>query len=286
MEIFHEKVSYDSPFLAMKVLHADHGCDYDSKWHYHKEIELLVILRGNFEIIIEDQTYSLNDYHCLLIGPNELHRDRFKNWDQLEYIVLQFDLAQYFDPSTMPYMKLFLECPTPLSQLNYIFLEHPQAKSDIIQAVTEIDREMSASALGFELAVSMLMKRILLTLIRYDTKCILRQPSNPNVLRFKPVLDYIDQNLSSKIEATTCSKLVNLSYYHFLKSFKQTMNMPFIEYVHLQRIKRAERLLLTEDWSIEEIASHVGFSHPGHFYRTFKKYNECSPKQFRQMKLA
>ncbi|WP_134686782.1 helix-turn-helix transcriptional regulator [Brevibacillus migulae] len=286
MEIFHEKVSYDSPVLAMKVLHADNRCGYDGKWHYHKEIELLVILKGSFEILIEDQAYPLHDSHCLLIGSNELHRDRFKDWDQLEYIILQFDLAQYFDPSSMPYMKLFLECQTPLSQLNYIFHEHPGAKADIIQAVTEIDREMSDSALGFELAVSMLMKRILLTLIRYDTRGILRQPSNPHVLRFKPVLDYIDENLSSKIDASACSRLMNLSYYHFLKAFKQAMNMPFLEYVHFQRIKRAERLLLTEDWNIEEIAAHVGFTHTGHFYRTFKKYNHCSPKQFKQMKLA
>jgi len=76
-----------------------------------------------------------------------------------------------------------------------------------------------------------------------------------------------------------------MSYYYFVKYFKKTLGLSFTEYVNYRKVKSAERLLLTKDLSISEVSDRVGMPNMAHFYKMFKKYNECSPKQFQNKML-
>ena len=82
---------------------------------------------------------------------------------ELDYYVLQFDLDKFFDPSTMPYLRYFNETQHPLSRLNYIFREQPEVRAEIAECVKRIFDEAAAKSIGYELAVNILLKRILLS---------------------------------------------------------------------------------------------------------------------------
>ena len=45
------------------------------------------------------------------------------------------------------------------------------------------------------------------------------------------------------------------------------------------RMERARQLLL-EGRALKEISADLGYSHPQHFSRTFKRYHGCSPTEF------
>lgn len=47
----------------------------------------------------------------------------------------------------------------------------------------------------------------------------------------------------------------------------------------------AERLLLTEDLSIASISEIIGMNSMGHFYKVFRRFNQCAPKEFRDKML-
>lgn len=284
MEFYNEKVVYENPLLSIKVFQSQRNNDLFINWHYHREIELLLVLSGELDVNIDDETMRLQSGDIALIGSRQLHRDRSLS-SPLDYIVLQFDLEQFIDQSTMPYMRFFSETKTPLSRANYIFQENGQARADAAACITEVLSEVTDKQNGYELAVSMLIKKMLLLLIRNDSKRVLADHEDFDRARLRGVLDYVEEHLTDRIQVDEVSKLANMSYYYFVKFFKKAIGLSFTEYVNYRKIKWAERILLTKDLSISEVGERIGMPNMAHFYKMFKKYNDCSPKQFQKKML-
>jgi len=284
-EFKNENVPYDHPLVPMRIFRYKRNRDLAIDWHFHKEIEFLAVLRGRMDVYIEDEFYPLHEGDVLLIGASQLHRDRSYAGTGLRYIVFQLDMQQFFDPSTVNYLKYFAEMSGPLSRLNYIFRDNDSAKQVIFQTIMELYEEARAKKEGYEIAVSMLVRKIILTLLRSDTRKVLQLNANADMLRLKPALDYIDKNLTGKIQVEEASKAVGISYYYFVKLFKKTVGMSFIDYINYQKIKRAEQILLTKDYNIIDVGEAIGMPNMAHFYKVFRKFNGCSPNQFRKKML-
>ncbi|MOA03582.1 HTH-type transcriptional activator Btr [compost metagenome] len=226
----------------------------------------------------------MNAGDVVLIGASELHRDR--SMSPLNYIVLQFDLEQFFDHSTIPYMRYFSETQMPLSKANYIFGENSAVNEQAAAHIRQILKEATHKETGYELAVSVLIKQILLLLLRNDSRKVLIEQDNFDRVRLKPVLDYVENHLMDRIQVEEVCKIANMSYYYFVKYFKKTIGLSFTEYVNYRKVKWAERILLTKDLSISEVGERIGMPNMAHFYKMFKKYNDCSPKQFQRKMLV
>ncbi|WP_028562191.1 helix-turn-helix transcriptional regulator [Paenibacillus pinihumi] len=285
MEYTNEKVHYENPLLSLRVLVVHREEDLMIPWHYHREVELLLVETGMLEVHVDDEFYSLQEGDIAIIGHSQLHRDRSYG-GPLHYIVLQFDLEKFFDHSTMPYIRYFFESEHPLSHTNYIFEEKPEIRREIASIVREIHKETVAKENGYELAVDLLIKKIILLLLRNDQRKVLTEQENFDRLRMKDVLQYVESRLGDKISISEVCKLANMSYYYFVKFFKKTLGMSFTEYVNYRKIKWAERLLLTRDLSIAEVGDQIGMPNMAHFYKMFKKYNDCSPKEYQKRMFA
>ncbi|WP_308635355.1 AraC family transcriptional regulator [Paenibacillus silvisoli] len=284
MEFYNEKVVYENPLLSIKVFQSQRYNDLFINWHYHREIELLLVLTGELDVNIEEECVKLRTGDIALIGARQLHRDRSLS-SPLNYIVLQFDLEQFIDQSSMPYMRFFSETKTPLSRANYIFQESEAAREEASECIRGVLLEVTDKQSGYELAVSMYIKKILLLLIRNDTKKVLADHEDFDRARLRAVIDYVEAHLTDRIQVEEVSKLANMSYYYFVKFFKKAIGMSFTEYVNYRKIKWAERILLTKDLSVSEVGDRIGMPNMAHFYKMFKKYNDCSPKQFQKKML-
>lgn len=277
MRIYHEKVAYENPLVPLKIYDHRKVTNFWNDWHCHKQVEMLYILRGRLDVYVEKQRYLLGDGDVVLIGSNQLHRDHSHG---VEYIVFQFDCNQYFDPTTVPYFKLFMDSRVALNELNYLFRENEEAKQSVIACILDIFKEMRDKSYGYEMAASLQIRQLLLTMLRFDSRKILSIKNQTDIARLKPVLDYIEKHTNAKITIKEASRMTNISYSHFVTYFKKVMGMSFVDYVNYHRIKMAERILLTEDVSIEEAGVRVGMENRGHFYRIFRKFNDCSPKEY------
>ncbi|WP_054023747.1 AraC family transcriptional regulator [Bacillus sp. FJAT-28004] len=284
MEAINEKVAYENPLLSLRVFRPIRSLDGYTNWHYHKQVEVLLILEGELDVYVDEENFHLTSGDILLIGASELHSDRSHN--SLDYIVLQFDLEPFFDQSTIPYMRYFSETQTPLSKANYIFQENNTAKQQAASYIHQLLHETTHKETGYELAVSVLVKQILLLLLRNDSRKVLIEQDNFERIRLKPVLDYIENHLTDRIQVEEVCKIANMSYYYFVKYFKKTIGLSFTEYVNYRKVKWAERILLTKDLSISEVGERIGMPNMAHFYKMFKKYNDCSPKQFQRKMLV
>ncbi|WP_337099043.1 helix-turn-helix domain-containing protein [Paenibacillus sp. YIM B09110] len=284
MEAFNEKVAYENPLLSIRVFRSIRNEEGLTNWHYHKQLELLLVLSGELDVYVEEEHFHIAAGDVVLIGASELHRDR--SIGVLDYIVLQFDLEQFYDQSTIPYMRYFSETQMPLSKANYIFHLNHSIKQQTASLTKEILEEATRKDTGYELAVSILIKQILLLLLRGDSRKVLTLQEDFDRTRLRPVLDYIEMHLTDRIQVEEVCKIANMSYYYFVKYFKKTIGLSFTEYVNYRKVKWAERILLTKDLSISEVGERIGMPNMAHFYKMFKKYNDCSPKQFQRKMLV
>ncbi|MBB3113580.1 AraC-like DNA-binding protein [Paenibacillus phyllosphaerae] len=271
--------------MSLKIFQSERTHDFFINWHYHRELELLLVTDGVLDVYIDDDCIRLEAGDVAIIGAKQLHRDRSLGVP-MHYIVLQFDLEQFFDHSSMPYMRFFAETKNPLSQANYIFRENAKAKEEAADCIRAILHEVTTKQTGYELAVSMLIKKLLLLLIRSDSKKVLAESEDFDRARLRSVLDYVEAHLNDRIQVEEVCKLANMSYYYFVKFFKKAIGLSFTEYVNYRKIKWAERILLTKDMSVSEVGDRIGMPNMAHFYKMFKKYNDCSPKQFQKKMLA
>lgn len=283
MNSYNEIVQYNNPDLSLHIYKTSTGrhIPYQGHWHFHKELEILVILEGSMELVIQNHVYQLSAGDVFIIGPMEVHLDQ--NLD-VHYIVFQFDVNKFFEPDLAPFVHSLLNPHMLLSKLNYIFDEHEHVRQEVMNLVMDIHHESQQRLRGYEVAITIKVKQILLTILRHDHKRVLDQYSSLEIQRLQPVLQYISTHVAEEISVEHCCTLLNLNYYYFLKLFKKTLGITFIEYIQHERIKRAERILLTEQLSIEETAERSGFQNMGHFYKTFQKFHECTPSTFKKQR--
>lgn len=73
-----------------------------------------------------------------------------------------------------------------------------------------------------------------------------------------------------------------LSYNHFSASFKKAVGRSFSDYITLLRLSEAEKLLISTEQSITDIALSCGFSSTSHFISRFKAQKGITPGQLRK----
>lgn len=287
VQAVNEKVVYQNPLLFLKVWEIR---DADGirpvpetwPWHYHKEVEFLAISEGSLRVQTPAASRTLEAGDMMVIGSSGLHRTCNGSDAPLRYTVLQVELERHFDPSMLPYLNGFSERFAALEKMNYIFDEQPEAKEEAFGLVSDIFSETARKEIGYELAIGASLKRLLLLLLRRDSRGLLQRANDLELERFRPVLDYVDRHLGEKITVDDVRALMGMSYHHFIKSFKKAVGVPFVDYVNYNRIKKAERLLATSDLSILEIGFEVGIWNMAQFYKLFRRYNSHSPKEFRR----
>ncbi|MFD0714672.1 helix-turn-helix domain-containing protein [Paenibacillus sp. GCM10027626] len=291
MNAHHENVHYQNPFLCLKIWEIvcpkldkrQEAASPDQShphWHYHKEVEFLLILQGEMEVVVPEERWTVRTGEVALLGSSQLHYTRQLS-RELNYLVFQVDLSAHFDQSVVMYWSLFREQLQPLSSLNYILQENDDVKRQVAEAIRNIYEEVNRREKGYEISVSLLVKTIILQLVRGDCRNVMQYERGEQFQVIEPVLTYVDRHLSEKLTVEEASRLINLSYHHFIRTFKKAVGLSFTEYVNLKRVQKAEQLLLTEKMSVEEIAYAVGIPNRAHFHEMFKRRHGCSPNQFK-----
>ena len=100
----------------------------------------------------------------------------------------------------------------------------------------------------------------------------------------KPVIqcvDYIPYHLHEQITVSELSSMVGLNPSYLSVLFKREVGVSISEYVILKRLEAAKNMLRFSDYSLAEISDILHFSSYSHFARTFRKYEDISPKQYR-----
>jgi AraC-like DNA-binding protein len=96
------------------------------------------------------------------------------------------------------------------------------------------------------------------------------------------VLGAIHERFAEDLSLDTIARLVSYEKSHICKEFKKHLGRSLMGYLFEYRVQQAQRLLMTSEKSITEIAYLVGFKTPAHFSRIFTQMTGLAPLQWKK----
>ena len=135
---------------------------------------------------------------------------------------------------------------------------------------------------GYEEMLTYLFRELLLTMHRRMTE------SAPRVSGFiQDEIDrartYFEEHYNKEISIEQYAVSRNMSTSWFNRSFRSAMGTSPMKYILNIRIRNAQTLLETTDYSISVIASLVGYDNPMYFSRLFRKAKGMTPSRYRKI---
>ncbi len=95
------------------------------------------------------------------------------------------------------------------------------------------------------------------------------------------ITEYIDAHSDQPLKVEQLAIRCNMSYSFFAKQFRQIYGRSCKEYIEYIRVIKTEDMLLYTDYDMTYISQAAGFSDCSHMIKTFRKYKNITPKQFR-----
>ena len=96
------------------------------------------------------------------------------------------------------------------------------------------------------------------------------------------VIDYIENNLSEKLDLETVSKALHYSKYHLHHIFSETVGLTIHDYILRRKLTEAAKLLVFSNKAIIDIALFSGYESQQAFTLIFKEMYKKTPNQFRK----
>lgn len=93
-------------------------------------------------------------------------------------------------------------------------------------------------------------------------------------------LNYIEENLHKKITTRDLAKISDSNRSYLCKLFKEQTGKSINKFIIEKRIDVAKNMLLTEKFSISDIALTLYFPSQSYFCKVFKQYTNLTPKAF------
>lgn len=246
-------------------------------YHYHDYIELLYAVdadgciwcneepipfeTGNLVIVNSNMPHSItmerySEFICIKFSPNILYADESSLFEYKYIIPFLYNNA---------HKKVFGG-----NDINYINMK---------ELFFNIMEEWNGKEPGYELIIRADILRLWAAIFRCWNK---NENNNIRVTdTIKNALLYIEEHFENITEAEV-AEYCHVSYNHFSFLFKNTIGKSFSEYINFLRISKAEKLLLSSEKSITDIALETGFSTASYFISKFKAYKGITPKKFRK----
>lgn len=256
---------------------------YPVHWHKYVEITMLpidVTINHLPVIKINQETYTLQPGDILFIWPGELH-EIIEN-SESKLIGLQFSGMIFNEsPDFTPFTNLFRTyrlIQRTDEELSQIILPHLQHIFSLKTNKGLFD-DVRTSICLYELFI--------------DFGTYLHHKLNQN-LNITPSIQsssldkinlacsYIQENCDQTLTLNMAADYIGFSSYYFSRLFKQYTSYNFVEYLTIQRIKNAQRLLADSKLSITEVCYQSGFTSISTFNRAFHQSLGCSPRDYRK----
>ncbi|GAB2890799.1 hypothetical protein GCM10027093_27330 [Paraburkholderia jirisanensis] len=112
------------------------------------------------------------------------------------------------------------------------------------------------------------------------------QPGNGPDRRIRDAIEWIGKNLTREFTINELASVANLSASQLVRLFRKSLGVTPTAYVSNRRLREAQRLLAGSDWTITQIAAHLGYVDQSHFTRRFKTHTGLTPAAYRRARAS
>ena len=251
--------------------------------HWHDEIELIYIKKGCGIITVDFKQYIVSAGTIALIIPGQLHSIEQYEQESMEYENIIFHPGILISKKTdTSYTELLGPLLTGSLAVPLLYTPELPYYNEIAACIDANDEISRTNPPGYQLYIK---SQLFMLLFILANKCLLNEPVKKDyksLEKMKLILKYVENNYMNKVTIEDIANEVGLSQSHFMKFFKNNMEVSFIEYLNNYRLTMASRLLISSSSSIIAIAMESGFDNLSYFNRLFKKKYEMTPSEFRR----
>lgn len=251
---------------------------YLMPYHWHKEYEIIRILKGHFTITIDGETCSVNAGDLIFINQGLIHGGIPENCIY-ECIVFDLQFLLMHGAAMTQYM-------TKLTGCSILIQSHfTRCDKDLFAIAAQLFEAVEKKAPAYELNTVGALYLFLGIIFQKNyytayTKTTRRNLKEAN--HIKPVLEYIENHYMEKISLEKMSRIAGISPKYFCRCFKIFFHMTASDYLNYKRVEQACYELTVLDKSVTEVGFDCGFHDTSYFIRIFKKYKGMTPNQLKQ----
>jgi AraC-like DNA-binding protein len=258
------------------------GLGLYKQWHYHREIELIYIIRGSGTRFIGDRVDNFKDDEMILIGSNVPHMMRT---DQ-EYDQSQPDevLVIHFLPEIL---NFFLEMPENKA-ISTLFSNASHGINIYGDTLAEVKKLIYSIRFARNSERIIMLLQILNALATSKDTELVSHTSFGSTLnksdenRLNKIYHYTLNNFAKEISLQQVADIVHLCPHSFCRYFRSRTKKRYSAFLMEIRLSHACKLLSETDYSISVVSYESGFMNLSNFNRHFKVLTGKTPLEYRK----
>lgn len=248
------------------------------KMHWHRDIEIALVLQGSVNIRLGNDTHRLEEDELIIINNNCIHNATQVEEDSVVLIVKinpDYYSKYYSGLNNIRFDCRVFDCGEREERLDMI--RHHLAK-----IIWEFNKKKD----GFKLMVGSEVHLLLAYLVN-NCKIIpdgneRAKATNNDMERIQRVVSYIDKNADKGVTLQEVADVENLNVYYMSHFIKRVLGISFQKYLNVIRLDKSLKLLSTTNKTITEISYESGFPSTKSLNRIFKRELNCSPSEYRR----
>lgn len=282
-QIYHETKKHTSEDFPYNTYLCSIPLDFTQvSLHWHIEMELIVIKRGEGLVHVNLVSYKVKAGDIIVVLPGQLHSITALGYALMEYENILFK-AEMLKSKTTDICNLHIINPILNGYVDFPAWIQPKLPyyTNTLACIKQISELSKYKPEGYQLAIKSCLMMFLFYLYTNNKKTDLVKYQK-SIDKIKLVLEYIQNNYQHQITIDEIAKICYYSNSHFMKFFKETTGYGFTQYLNDYRLAVATQLLQTENVSILEISQQAGFENVSYFNRLFKRKYNMTPTVYRK----
>lgn len=237
--------------------------------HLHHQSEIIYMVRGSADVIIDDRTERLSAGDLAVVFPHCIHRYKMvmdrDDPPELQGLMIAPHMAGDYGEHLSrklpdePFVRAGALGGEARFVLEQLFVHRRERHPAVTKAYLQ---------LLFSLIWPQLQAR---------TDGGRRQDDT-----LHRTIRYVMEHACQPLQAKEVAAAMGISGSHLARLFSHHLHMGFNDYVNQLRVQTAEDLLRSTDRSVTDIMSEVGFESQSTFNRAFRKVHGVSPREHRQ----
>ncbi len=165
---------------------------------------------------------------------------------------------------------------------------HFYNNEEIAQLTNKLVKICTGSKLNKDVFADLTIKELLVSIMQNQNLNYLRI-GNATEINNNPlacIIGYIKNNIHEKFQIDTLSNKACMSKATFHRVFKKELGISPLEFIFIEKLNKAKKLLHNPQLKIAAISDELGFSDANYFIRVFKKMEGITPNQYRNKQIS
>lgn len=275
--------SPDFPFHIQYGHHEGENCYI----HGHEDFsELVIVLEGSAQHIVEDQSYPIAKGDVFVIDKYTEHG--FTEARNLKICNIMFRPEVIFENiydirHTSGFQALFVL--EPHYNKNHQFCSRLCLQSgdffSVVKAIEEIMEEYNQKNEAWQTLVYTKFIELCVALSKFYKSY--QGDNKNNIIKLAEAIVYIEKNFCEEISVSQLAQISGYSQRQFSRLFQFAFSVTPMGYITKLRLQKAEHLLKNTALSVGEVSWHCGYDDQNYFSRIFKKNIGISPTEFKNL---